>query len=124
MVSIDPPGDEGDTFMRRTICGYLTVPVYEQFHRWLGRTSLEGMWDAWGAGDRRGAVAAISEETLHELVLRGSWEEMRAQAQRYLDAGADTITYLMFSGAPDLATKRKRALEAIRELSPAAFGRG
>ena len=121
MVSIDPPGDEGDTFMRRTICGYLTVPVYEKFHRWLGRTSLEGMWGAWGAGDRRGATGAISDETLHDLVLRGSWPEMRAQAQRYLDAGADTITYLMFSGAPDLATKRERALEGIRELSPARF---
>jgi probable F420-dependent oxidoreductase len=121
MVSIDPPGEEGDTFIRRTICGYLTVPVYRRFHQWLGRTSLEGMWDAWAGGDRRGATAAISDQTLHDLVLRGTWSEMRAQAQQYLEAGADTITFLMFTGAPDPTTRRARSLEAMRQLAPAAF---
>ena len=36
------------------IAAYLNVPVYAEFHRWLGRTEqLQGMWDAWSAGDRK-----------------------------------------------------------------------
>jgi alkanesulfonate monooxygenase SsuD/methylene tetrahydromethanopterin reductase-like flavin-dependent oxidoreductase (luciferase family) len=121
MVSIDPPGEEGDTFARRTICGYLTVPVYKAFHRWLGRTSLEPMWDAWDQGDRRGAVAAISDDALHEVVVRGTWEEMRAQVKRYFDAGVDTATLMMFTAATDPAAKRELVLEGMRQLAPAAY---
>src|ERR671919_2890870 len=41
---------------RRAIAAYLNVPVYAQFHEWLGRgETLQPMWDAWGAGDREAA---------------------------------------------------------------------
>ena len=43
---------------RRMITSYLTVPVYAEFHRWLGRSEqLQPMWDAWAAGDRKLANA-------------------------------------------------------------------
>ena len=42
---------------RRMITSYLTVPVYADFHRWLGRGEvLEPMWKAWDAGDRAGGA--------------------------------------------------------------------
>ena len=42
---------------RYAIAAYLNVPVYAEFHRWLGRTEqLQPMWDAWGAGDRKAAA--------------------------------------------------------------------
>lgn len=121
MVSADPHGEEGDLQARRFICGYLTVPVYQKFHQWLGRTSLEPMWEAWAAGDRRGAVAAIDDATLNELVVRGDWDEMRAHVKRYLDAGVDTAFLMLFTGAGDEATKRALVMEATRQLAPAAY---
>ena len=42
---------------RYAIAAYLNVPVYAEFHRWLGRgEQLQGMWDAWAAGDRKAAL--------------------------------------------------------------------
>ena len=59
-VNLDPPGPESDLVVRRHIAGYLNVPVYRAFQEWLGRTEALGpMWAAWGAGDRKGAVAAV-----------------------------------------------------------------
>jgi probable F420-dependent oxidoreductase len=47
------------------IAAYLNVPVYAEFHRWLGRgEALQGMWDAWSAGDRKAALAAIPDEVV------------------------------------------------------------
>src|SRR6266511_2763592 len=43
---------------RRLLSTYLNVPVYAEFHRWLGRGAvLAKMWSAWAAGDLRAASA-------------------------------------------------------------------
>ena len=58
---------------RRMIAAYLTVPAYAEFHRWLGREPVLGaMWQAWAAGDRKGALAAIPDELVDELIVHGS----------------------------------------------------
>ncbi|MCZ7428567.1 LLM class F420-dependent oxidoreductase [Micromonospora sp. WMMA1949] len=75
---------------RRMITGYLTVPAYAAFHRWLGRQdSLGPMWEAWAAGDRRGASAAVPDEVVDALVLHGSPEQCVASVRRYADNGVD-----------------------------------
>ncbi|MEU1811677.1 LLM class F420-dependent oxidoreductase [Micromonospora aurantiaca (nom. illeg.)] len=75
---------------RRMITGYLTVPAYAAFHRWLGRQdSLGPMWEAWAAGDRRGASAAVPDEVVDALVLHGSPEQCVAAVRRYTDNGVD-----------------------------------
>ncbi|MCZ7436660.1 LLM class F420-dependent oxidoreductase [Micromonospora sp. WMMC241] len=75
---------------RRMITGYLTVPAYAAFHRWLGRQdSLGEMWRAWEAGDRRGAAAAVPDEVVDALVLHGSPERCAAEARRYAAHGVD-----------------------------------
>ncbi|WP_435123957.1 LLM class F420-dependent oxidoreductase [Micromonospora tulbaghiae] len=75
---------------RRMITGYLTVPAYAAFHRWLGREdSLGPMWEAWAAGDRRGASAAVPDEVVDALVLHGSPEQCVAAVRRYADNGVD-----------------------------------
>ncbi|UFN97785.1 LLM class F420-dependent oxidoreductase [Micromonospora aurantiaca] len=75
---------------RRMITGYLTVPAYAAFHRWLGRQdSLGPMWEAWAAGDRRGASAAVPDEVVDALVLHGSPEQCVAAVRRYADNGVD-----------------------------------
>jgi alkanesulfonate monooxygenase SsuD/methylene tetrahydromethanopterin reductase-like flavin-dependent oxidoreductase (luciferase family) len=124
MVSLDPVTPESDIFNRRHINAYLNVPVYRAFHEWLGRTEvLTPMWDAWAGGDRKGAVAAIPEHVIDELIVRGTAEERREHVRRYMDAGIDTAFLSLFTFEPDVARRREMILQAIREMSPAAGAR-
>jgi probable F420-dependent oxidoreductase len=118
-VFVDPPSPEADTAARRHIAAYLNVPVYRAFHEWLGRTPVFAeMWEAWGRGDRRGAVAAIPERVVDELVLRGSPAAIRARVRQYLDAGIDTAFLALQTSEPDPARKREVLREALRALAP------
>ncbi len=117
---IDATSAEDSTVARRHIAAYLNVPVYRAFHEWLGRTALGPMWEAWGKGDRRGAVAAIPEAVLDQLLLRGSPERMRARVRQYLDAGIDTIFLSLQSSETEPARRREVVLSAMRALAPAA----
>jgi probable F420-dependent oxidoreductase len=83
--------DYARTLGRRLISSYLTVPAYAAFHDWLGRgDALRPMHEAWAAGDRAGASAAIPDEVVDDLVLHGSPESVRVQVQAYADAGLGT----------------------------------
>ncbi len=96
---------------RRAVAAYLNVPVYAAFHEWLGRGErLEPMWRAWKAGDRKGALEAIPEEVVDELIVSGSPGECRDHIQRYVDAGV-TVPALALLHAEDLR-------KTIRELAP------
>ncbi|WP_122980890.1 LLM class F420-dependent oxidoreductase [Actinoplanes teichomyceticus] len=90
------------TVGRRLITSYLTVPAYAAFHRWLGRAQLlTPMWQAWEAGDRKGALAAIPDELVDELVVHGTPEVVRARVQAYADAGV-TIPVMALLPTPEL----------------------
>jgi probable F420-dependent oxidoreductase len=92
-IFVCPTEDAGQAraIGRRLIAAYLTVPVYAAFHRWLGNAPrLEAVWRAWAAGDRRGALAAVPDDLVDELVLHGSPREVVEQVKRYLDAGVRT----------------------------------
>jgi probable F420-dependent oxidoreductase len=119
MVNIDPSSPEIDTMMRRHINGYLNVPVYRAFHEWLGRTeALTPMWEAWTSGDRKTAVAAVPEKVVSDLILHGTAAERNAHVRRYMEAGVDTAFLSLFSFDPDVAVRRERTLQAIREMAP------
>jgi probable F420-dependent oxidoreductase len=97
---------------RRMIAEYLNVPVYAEFHDWLGRGDLLGpMWTAWKAGDRAGATEAIPDEVLDALIVSGSPGECAEHVQRYVDAGV-TCPMPMILAAPD------RTKEVMRALAP------
>ncbi len=122
MISIDPPGPEADVAVRRLINAYLNVPVYAAFHRWLGRgDALQPMWDAWEAGDRRGAVAAIPANVVDDLIIRGTAEERRQHILRYMDAGVDTAFLSLATAETDPQRKRALIMQAMRELAPSAY---
>ena len=98
------------------VAAYLNVPVYAEFHRWLGRgEQLQGMWDAWAAGDRKAAVAAIPDEVVDELVVHGSPATCRQRIQQYFDNGVTTSTLAIMGLDPDVSF-----WDAARELSPSA----
>ena len=97
---------------RRAIAAYLSVPVYKAFHQWLGRGErLQAMWRAWEAGDRKGALAAIPDEVVDELVVHGPPERCREQVARYVQAGVTTPVLSLLPTGGDLR-------EAVRALAP------
>ena len=98
------------------IAAYLNVPVYAAFHEWLGRgDQLQGMWDAWKAGDRKAALAEIPDEVVDDLVVHGSPEACRAQIQAYFDNGVMTSSLAILPLDPDLDY-----WQAVTDLSPSA----
>ncbi len=119
MVNIDPPSPEADIMRRRHINAYLNVPVYKSFHQWLGRSEiLAGMWEAWDAGDRKGAVANTPPQVIDDLIVHGSAEERNAHVQRYLDAGVDTAFLSWFTFEPDPLKQKDMIHQAMVEMAP------
>lgn len=101
---------------RFAIAAYLNVPVYAEFHRWLGRTEqLQGMWDAWAAGDRKAALEAIPDEVVDDLVVHGSAQQCRATIQRYFDHGVTTSSLAILKLDPELDY-----WQAVTDLAPSA----
>ncbi len=120
LINVDPPSPASDLAVRRHVTAYLNVPVYKAFHEWLGRGEALGpMWEAWRGGDRKGAVAAVPERVMNDLIVRGSMDEIRAHVVRYLDAGIDTAFLALSTGEQDPTKKREILLDAIRALAPA-----
>jgi probable F420-dependent oxidoreductase len=98
------------------IAAYLNVPVYAEFHRWLGRTEQLGeMWDAWSAGDRKAAVAAVPDEVVDELVVHGAPEACRRRIDEYFDNGVTTSSLAIMPLDPELSF-----WEAARALAPSS----
>jgi probable F420-dependent oxidoreductase len=101
---------------RFAVAAYLNVPVYAAFHEWLGRgPALQGMWDAWRAGDRKAALAAIPDEVVDELIVHGSPEQCRATIQRYFDNGVTTSALALMPLDPAVDH-----WDAVRQLAPHA----
>ena len=118
-ICADPPGQATETGLRRHLNTYLNVPVYKAFHEWLGRAALlQPMWDAWAAGDRKAAVAAVPEQVMADLFIQGGPAEMQRRVQAYLDNGVDTVFLQMQSFEPDPTKKRANILAAVRNLAP------
>lgn len=120
-IFVCPTDDAGQArgIGRRLVAAYLTVPVYAEFHRWLGRADrLEPVWRAWAAGDRKGALAAVPDDVIDELVVHGSPERCREQVEEYVAAGVSTPIIALVP-TPELAAGGPAALaDLIRRLAP------
>ena len=97
---------------RLLISSYLTVPVYAAFHDWLGRgDALRPMHEAWAAGDRAGANAAIPDEVVDDLIVHGSPEQCVEKVAAYQEAGLTTPVIAVLPTGDDPA-------EVVRALAP------
>ena len=114
-VCPNPDADTVRTGFKRAMAAYLNVPVYAEFHRWLGRGELlAAMWDRWSEGDRRGALEVIDDDLVDELLVHGPPEACREHIDRYHANGVDVsaISIMPFGGIDPV--------QAARDLSPAA----
>ena len=99
---------------RRMIAAYLTVPAYAAFHDWLGRGErMQPMRDAWAAGDRKAALAAIDDDLVNDLVVHGPPGHCRERVAEYQAAGLDTPVIAIVP-APGVDPAG-----IVRELAPA-----
>jgi probable F420-dependent oxidoreductase len=119
-IFVCPSADDGYARMlgKTLISTYLTVPAYAAFHDWLGRgDALRAMHEAWAAGDRKGAAAAIPDEVVDDLVIHGAPERCREQVQAYADAGVRTPAIAMLP-TPETATPQG-IFDAVRRMGRA-----
>jgi alkanesulfonate monooxygenase SsuD/methylene tetrahydromethanopterin reductase-like flavin-dependent oxidoreductase (luciferase family) len=99
------------------IAAYMTVPAYAAFHEWLGRVeAMAPMQEAWAAGDRKGALAAISDDLVDDLVVHGSPRACRERVAEYHASGLDTPVIAVV--APP-GTDAAGVAGLVRELAPA-----
>ena len=99
---------------RRLAAAYLTVPAYAAFHVWLGREELlRPVLAAWNSGDRKGALAAVSDQLVDDLVVHGPVEACRERVAEYQAAGLDTPVIAVIP-APDTDVT-----DSVRKLAPA-----
>lgn len=109
------PTEDRDLVMRFgkvAIAAYLNVPVYAEFHRWLGRGEmLADMWRHWAEGDRKAALEAIPDSLVDELIVWGSPEACRDHIGRYVANGVTTPALAVMPFGLDLR-------QAIRDLAP------
>jgi probable F420-dependent oxidoreductase len=105
--------DAARTIGRRLIAAYLTVPAYAAFQDWLGRgEALRPMQDAWAAGDRRGALAALPDQVVDDLFVHGTLEHCRERVAEYQAKGLDTPVIAVMPG-PGVDEA-----DAVRALAP------
>ncbi len=108
-----------DFLGRRSVAAYLNVPVYAQFHEWLGRgAALAPMWQAWQAGDRKAATAAIPRTVIDDLLVHGSADECMRKIQAYVDAGVTVPVLNFLPASPDPQQRAAQSLEMLRALAP------
>ncbi len=70
---------------------YATVPVYEQFFRWLGYgEAIDPLVEAWRARDRARAVEVAPRELIEDIFILGDAAGQRARLEAYRDGGITT----------------------------------
>jgi probable F420-dependent oxidoreductase len=115
-IFVIPTADEdiARAIGKRVLAAYLTVPVYAAFHQWLGRGDvIAPMLAAWEAGDRKGALEAIPDSLVDELVIHGPAEQCRERVAAYHESGLDTPAIAI------LPTPGINLPDAIAKLAPA-----
>jgi probable F420-dependent oxidoreductase len=105
--------DQVEPLARFMFSSYITVPVYENFYRWLGYgEKIDAMVEAWAAKDRQKAAAEAPWDLIEEMFIFGSPEQMRERLEAFV-AGGITLPVITPITTPD------KLGELIDALAPA-----
>jgi probable F420-dependent oxidoreductase len=76
---------------RFMFAGYATVPVYEQYFRWLGYgEAIDPMVEAWRAKDRAKAAELAPQDLMEDIFILGDADAQRERLGAYVDGGIKT----------------------------------
>jgi probable F420-dependent oxidoreductase len=121
MVCTDAAGPDRDAGARFLLAVYVISPPYAAFLRWLGLGELiDPVLQLWQAGDRPGALAAIGDELVDQLLVVGDAEQARTRLAEYRAAGVLVPCIAPFSGAAEVTERRAGVRRMARELAPGA----
>jgi hypothetical protein len=91
---------------------YITVPVYENFYRWLGHgEKIDPMVEAWAAKDRQKAGELAPWDLIEDMFIFGTPEEMKERLSAYVEGGI-TLPIITPITTPD------KTAELIEALAP------
>jgi probable F420-dependent oxidoreductase len=104
---------------RWMFCAYATVPVYEQFFRWLGYgEAIDPMVEAWRSGDRGKALEAAPQELIEEIFVLGDPAAQRARLEEYRERGVTVPVLLLVAGTPGVEVGPDLYVETVEALAP------
>ena len=84
------PGEreQVEPLARFMFSSYITVPVYENFYRWLGYgEKIDAMVEAWSAKDRQKAAEEAPWDLIEEMFIFGSPAEMKERLGAFVEGG-------------------------------------
>jgi probable F420-dependent oxidoreductase len=85
------PAGEGLPLARWMFAAYATVPVYEEFFRWLGwGDAIDPMVTAWNAGDRAKARELAPEDLIREIFVFGDAAAQKERLGEFVASGITT----------------------------------
>lgn len=109
-------GDPGPTreHLRRELTGYTPVPTYrKQFLRAGYETEVTRALERWRAGDRKGAITALSDRMVDEINALGPAEGCARKLQAFRDAGVTHLVVAPWCFGADPAAEVRATLEAF-----------
>lgn len=110
-------GDRADgvELARRDLFSYAVVDAYARnFERAGYGDAVAAVREAHEAGDRAGALAAVSDEMIDGIDVVGDADHVRATMQAYVDAGVQVPIVMPLPWGPDRAQVVRATLEAAR----------
>jgi probable F420-dependent oxidoreductase len=100
---IPQAAEEGMPLAKFMFSAYATVPVYEQFFRWLGwGEHIDPMVTAWRDGDRAAAREAAPEDLIREIFIFGGADQQKARLAEFVAGGITTPVLTPICGPDDL----------------------
>jgi probable F420-dependent oxidoreductase len=120
MTCTDGWNDETRFAARFLLAVYVTSPPYEAFLRWLGLgDKIDPVLTLWRAGDRGGALEAMTDELIGSLIVVGTPEECRARIGEYRAAGVRVPVVAPFTGIGDREAARAAVRRMVSDLAEA-----
>ena len=84
------PGEreQVEPLARFMFSSYITVPVYENFYRWLGYgEKIDAMVEAWNAKDRQKAAEEAPWDLIEEMFIFGEPAQMKERLEAFVEGG-------------------------------------
>ncbi len=100
---------------RKDLFSYAVVPAYAKAFTRAGFSGeIDALQTAFGARDREGALAAISERMIDAIDICGDADQVAAALQAYRDAGVDHPVIMPLPWGPDRVSTIEATLAAAR----------